>query len=483
MPNFGAVLSNLAAPLANTVASHNFADTTERDKQRQIMLENLALQRQATLDANTKLLQDATIGNLNSKAEGQWGQAFQGEDENGPGMFQQHKLTGDVRRVRIGGPPSVAQPGAPVQSPTNFSIASPAMIEGLRQSMGLRPAAQHAPTRVANGTTGNIDLGLPDSAAPQQGTPAQPRPSGMVRPFVKPTAAPRPTTSDKLQARVSELTSQGVPLAKASEQARMEFGQAPPPVVQPQIISAQVPGGPPAFFRVPKDDGAATPIEGLEPKKGSTSALSGQTMQTLGRMGMSYNDLQQTIARMDAYENDSNNLKRLTPTQQTVGAVSEFHPNPEAKGIAGMAGNAAGTFFGARAQQSLAQNDPKYRQYLLDKQRVAMAFTELLPRPNQQLLQMEKGVSGADAGWTPDILQSIQTRRQGGLDVLKGILSGQGYIDANGTFVSLPQGGGRGRGGGSNQAGGLTTRAQQLWDAAVAKYGEARVLKEYGARP
>ena len=55
---------------------------------------------------------------------------------------------------------------------------------------------------------------------------------------------------------------------------------------------------------------------------------------------------------------------------------------------------------------------------------------------------MEKGISGTDAGWTPDIIASVQDRRRGGLNIIKGILSGQGYIGPTGEFMPASGGGG-----------------------------------------
>src|SRR6185503_16065257 len=53
--------------------------------------------------ALAKALNEAQIKHLGSQTEGQWGNAFAGEDENGPGMFQQHKTTGEVRRASVSG--------------------------------------------------------------------------------------------------------------------------------------------------------------------------------------------------------------------------------------------------------------------------------------------------------------------------------------------------------------------------------------------
>lgn len=170
--------------------------------------------------------------------------------------------------------------------------------------------------------------------------------------------------------------------------------------------------------------GKTIPIPGVQAKgAGGAGGQSGIMLQTLGRMGMSMNDLASAIKQMDAYENNPNNLAKLTPFKQAIGAASEATPNQEAKGFTGVLNNSAGAFTAARAQKYLAQNDPAYKTYLFNKQRVATAFTELLPRPNQQLLHIEKGLSGIDVGWNPDLIGDVQTRRTNGYNMLKDILS------------------------------------------------------------
>lgn len=164
---------------------------------------------------------------------------------------------------------------------------------------------------------------------------------------------------------------------------------------------------------------------------GLNGALSGITMQTMGRMGTSYNDLAQTIAEMEKMENDPAFRAKLTAWNKSKMAGAEAHPNADAHGIGGVAGNMLGQFAAGKAQESL---DPELNTYLNLKQRVGTAFTELLPRPNQQLLQIEKGLSGIDVGWNPQLMAGIQARRKGGLEVLKNILGQQGMLDESGNI-------------------------------------------------
>ena len=254
---------------------------------------------------------------------------------------------------------------------------------------------------------------------------------------------------------------------------------APPQA--PQIMQGTDPTGGPAFFRVPKFGGPAEPVSGMTPNPtgGGASGLSGLTMQTMARMGTSFNDLSQAVDQMDRMENDPAFRAKLTAYNKALMAGAEAQPNAEAHGIGGMLSNMAGQLASGKAQQSL---DPDLNTYLNLKQRVGTAFTELLPRPNQQLLQIEKGLSGIDVGWNPELLKGIQARRQGGLNVLRNILSHQGMLDENGQVSGTPTGG-RGGGGGAPRQSAPPTTEQALWDAAVAKYGKQKVLQEYGPRP
>lgn len=162
---------------------------------------------------------------------------------------------------------------------------------------------------------------------------------------------------------------------------------------------------------------------------GAGGALSGITMQTMGRMGTSYNDLAQTIAEMEKMENDPIFRAKLTAWNKSKMAAAETHPNADAHGFGGVFNNALGQFAAGQAQSAL---DPDLNTYMNLKQRVGTAFTELLPRPNQQLLQIEKGLSGIDVGWNPQLMAGIQARRRGGLEVLQNILSQRGMLDENG---------------------------------------------------
>lgn len=103
-------------------------------------------------DQRAQATSAAQIAALGQKGEGLWTKPFPAEDENGPGMFQQHNVTGEVRRVQI------QPPNAP------RAQASPAPSSAIPDSA--------------------LGVGGP-SSQPTQGTPTTPKPTA-VRPISKP---------------------------------------------------------------------------------------------------------------------------------------------------------------------------------------------------------------------------------------------------------------------------------------------------------
>jgi hypothetical protein len=227
----------------------------------------------------------------------------------------------------------------------------------------------------------------------------------------------------------------GTPEWKAYKQ--WEYANAPQGVT---YIKGEGDQGQPQYFAgTTKGTPSLKPMDVNAPQTGKGSALSGITMQTMGRMGTSYNDLKQTIDEMEKMENDPKFRSKLSAYSKSLMAGAETHPNADAHGAGGFASNMLGQYASGLAQKSL---DPDLNTYLNLKQRVGTAFTELLPRPNQQLLQIEKGLSGIDVGWNPQLMTGIQARRRGGLDVLANILSQQGMLDESGNVTGTHNPGG-----------------------------------------
>lgn len=258
--------------------------------------------------------------------------------------------------------------------------------------------------------------------APDVGAPDQPQgPQNPTAPVMPPVPLKGKVTPDKAASEIP-----GTPEWKAAEQYRASLNK-------PTLVPVKDPNDPTGqrVILVPNTQAA-----GMEPapKAGGAGGLSGQTMMAQARMAMSVADLKQSIQQMDDFENDPKNLAKLTPAQQAEGVAATTPPNMESHGIGGMLGNVASTYAAGQAASDLAQNNPEFSKYLQNRQRVATALTEVLPRPNQQLLQIEKGLSGVDAGWTPATIQNVQARRRAALDAYGAVLN-----QAQGTRGGTPR--------------------------------------------
>lgn len=199
----GINLSSLLTPLTNAATSFGQGTQQGQDRNLAQAIQLAGIKRQQEQDALAQKLGAANLAHTQALTDaaksGQWGNAFPGEDEQGPGLFQEHKQTGEVRRVRVGG-----QPSAPSAADETVEPIAPTNEQG--------EPVQQAPTDPLKKALA--------ANAPSQGS--------AVRPFVKPVPPKAVPLSDKMQTRIQELTTGGMALAKASEQARSEFGQAPP---------------------------------------------------------------------------------------------------------------------------------------------------------------------------------------------------------------------------------------------------------------
>lgn len=216
------------------------------------------------------------------------------------------------------------------------------------------------------------------------------------------------------------------PIQRATHAAEHDYDVAhPAPVIIPTA------GG---VVRVGADN-VATPLTDAngQPviKAGAGGAASGNTLLAQGRIGMSYNDLSQAVKQMEDYENSPQNLQAFTPEKRTLGVLAQSQPNAEAHGISGMLGNILTSEASGHAQSSLAKNDQAYQNYVNNAQRVGAALTELLPRPNQQMLGIEKGLSAIDVGGNPGNIANVQARRRGALQMLQGIMEHGGIPGAS----------------------------------------------------
>ena len=138
---------------------------------------------------------------------------------------------------------------------------------------------------------------------------------------------------------------------------------------------------------------------------------------------MSLADVEAANKRMTTMENDPAFQQKLTVANQATMNAADVKPDIHASGLLGALNNAGGSLVSGVAQRHLNTTDPDLNTYRRDKELVGTALTEVLPRPNQQLLQIEKGLSGLDVGWNPAIMGAVQNRRAQGVMQLRNALS------------------------------------------------------------
>ncbi len=194
-------------------------------------------------------------------------------------------------------------------------------------------------------------------------------------------------------------------------------------VQPPQLIPGAVDAdGHPTFGEYDKHAHTIRAVDssGLTPKvAGAGGQTSAQAALAMQRLGMSLADVKAAHDRMTAAENDPEFRKLLTTGNQAGMNAADVKPDIHASGLMGALNNAGGSLVSGLAQTHL---DPRLNTYRRDKETVGTALTEVLPRPNQQLLQIEKGLSGIDAGWNPDLTAAAQARRAQGIVQLQNAL-------------------------------------------------------------
>lgn len=113
---------------------------------------------------------------------------------------------------------------------------------------------------------------------------------------------------------------------------------------------------------------------------------------------------------------------------------------------------------------TLNHTNPDLARYIRRALSFAEAESMISQRPSDFRTKMAAFLSAASSGASPDMISDIQSRRHSILTPLNQVNMEEPTGPAGSTSVA-------------------PTRAQQLWDAAVAKHGQATVLKEYGPRP
>lgn len=122
----------------------------------------------------------------------------------------------------------------------------------------------------------------------------------------------------------------------------------------------------------------------------------------------------------------------------------------------------------------LNSTDPELARYIRRGLSFAEGESMISQRPSDFRTKMSAFLSTAASGATPEMIHDIQSRRSAILNPLNATVTPTtpGTSPAA-THAPAP----------SQAPSQAPTQAQALWDAAVKKYGEAKVLSEYGPRP
>jgi len=167
--------------------------------------------------------------------------------------------------------------------------------------------------------------------------------------------------------------------------------------------------------------------------------IAGNTMVTLARVATFYGDLGDALKQMTTFENDKKNLARIAEYAGLANLAMQDVKTAQTGSLFDAIGRQITAQQIANAQVKLQSEFKDYYTYLQLVKRTGLAFTEVLPRPNRDLLAIEMSLSGVGAGAvdSPQLIKNIQDRRERGFETFKQILTKAGYIDPEtGMFIA-----------------------------------------------
>lgn len=143
---------------------------------------------------------------------------------------------------------------------------------------------------------------------------------------------------------------------------------------------------------------------------GAGGERAGQAAAFLSRLKMGKADFDNGMQFIRDYHQQLSKDNTISPLKMGESAASSIQPNPEAHGLMGMLNNSMGAAASGVANKSLAKTDPTYQRYVNLLNSMSLAMTEVLPRPTQQILGIEKGINTVKAGDPPERIADIQHR-------------------------------------------------------------------------
>lgn len=167
--------------------------------------------------------------------------------------------------------------------------------------------------------------------------------------------------------------------------------------------------------------------------------IAGTTMVTLARVAVNYGDLGTALGKMKTFENSKANLAKIAQYAGLANLAMQDVKTAQTGSLFDAIGRQITAQQIANATVQLQSEFKDYYEYLQLVKRTGLAFTEVLPRPNRDLLAIEMSLSGVGAGAvdSPEYVKNIQDRRERGFETFKQILTKSGYIDPEtGMFVA-----------------------------------------------
>lgn len=211
-----------------------------------------------------------------------------------------------------------------------------------------------------------------------------------------------------------EYKTPGDRLRAANAQVRLEEGEKPDEPASKQSITLADPktGEQKVYLFDPKA-GTYTEATGVGPKTVGAGGgeRAGQAAAFLSRLKMGKADFDNGMQRIRDYHHKlATGAAEITPTMMAEQAAAETNPSTEAHGLLGSLGNAGTALLQGAANEQVGSAHAEYQRYRNLLNSMSLALTEVLPRPSQQLLGIEKGINIAKAGDTPERLADIQGR-------------------------------------------------------------------------
>ena len=149
---------------------------------------------------------------------------------------------------------------------------------------------------------------------------------------------------------------------------------------------------------------------GLKAGAAAGQERAGMAAAFLSRLKMGKADFDNGMGFIRGFHQKLAGENTITPLKMAEQAAANIAPNPEAHGMMGILNNATGAATSGFANQRLAKDDPDDQRYVNLLNSMSLAMTEVLPRPTQQILGIEKGINTVKAGDPPERIADIQHR-------------------------------------------------------------------------